>query len=229
MVELEASNQELESFSYSVSHDLRSPLRAIDGFSHLLSQRAGSKLDEEEQRLLMVIRNSSKKMGQLIDDLLRFSKVSRVGLRRYQTDMTVLVQEIWQEVKEDYQGSIVIESLPAAYIDRALLAQVWTNLLANAVKYSAKVAHPTIFVSADISETECCYHIRDNGAGFDMRFAHKLFVVFQRLHNDTEFSGTGVGLAIVARIISRHGGRVWAEGEVGKGTTVHFTIPRALE
>ncbi|MDO8417204.1 MAG: ATP-binding protein [Agitococcus sp.] len=226
MSELEEANKELESFSYSVSHDLRSPLRAIDGFSHLLAQRAANKLDAEEQRLLMVVRNNSKKMGQLIDDLLHFSRVSRVGLRRYPTDMNALVEEVWKEIKEDYQGSIVIGSLPIANIDRALLAQVWTNLLVNAVKYSAKVAHPTITVSADSGETEYCYHVHDNGAGFDMRFVHKLFVVFQRLHSDAEFSGTGVGLAIVARIINRHGGRVWAQGEVDKGATIHFTIPK---
>jgi len=229
MSELEEANKDLESFSYSVSHDLRSPLRAIDGFSQLLAQRAVNKLDSEDQRLLMVVRNNTKKMGQLIDDLLHFSRVSRVGLRRYPTDMNALVEEVWKEIKEDYQGSIVIGSLPAANIDRALLAQVWTNLLVNAVKYSAKVAHPTITVSADVGETEYCYHVHDNGAGFDMRFVHKLFVVFQRLHGDAEFSGTGVGLAIVARIINRHGGRVWAEGEVDKGATIYFTIPKTLE
>ncbi len=226
MSELELANKELESFTYSVSHDLRSPLRAIDGFARMLAERAKGRLDEEDIRLLTVVRTSSKKMGQLIDDLLHFSRVNRTELRRSLTDMSALVQEAWWEVGEGFTGNIVVESLPSATVDRALCKQVWINLLANAVKYTSKVTSATITVTGETTEIEYYYHVQDNGAGFDMRFAHKLFGVFQRLHSDDEFTGTGVGLAIVARIVGRHGGRVWAEAEVGKGATFHFALPR---
>lgn len=224
--ELAEANKELESFSYSVSHDLRSPLRAVDGFARMLSERAANRLDDEDKRLLGIVRASSKTMGQLIDDLLHFSRVSRSELRVVMTDMTALANEVWCEVGTGYKGNIVIDSLPPGMIDRALLKQVWVNLLSNAVKYTGQKSRPNITVTGESLGHECIYHVTDNGAGFDMRFVHKLFGVFQRLHTAEEFVGTGVGLAIVARIINRHGGRVWADGAVGHGAKFHFTIPK---
>lgn len=223
--DLADANKELESFSYSVSHDLRSPLRAVDGFSRLLLERAADRLDAEDKRLLGVVRASSAMMGQLIDDLLHFSRVSRGELRVASTDMSRLVHEVWPEVNEGFTGRIIIDDLPPALIDRSLLRQVWINLLSNAVKYSSHNNNALITVTGESLGGESLYHVADNGAGFDMCFVDKLFGVFQRLHSAEEFAGTGVGLAIVARIISRHGGRVWAEGEVGRGAKFHFAIP----
>ncbi|MDQ8036300.1 MAG: ATP-binding protein [Pedobacter sp.] len=223
--ELESANHELESFSYSVSHDLRAPLRAIDGFSRMLETRASARLDAEDKRLLSVIRNSSVTMGRLIDDLLHFSRVSRSTLQCQSTHMEALVHSAWQEVCGDFPGELVLETLPAASCDPALMRQVWINLLGNAVKYSARQAEPRITVSADEDDVGPVYHVCDNGAGFDMRYVDKLFQVFQRLHSSSDFQGTGIGLAIVARVISRHGGRVWAEGVPDQGACFHFSLP----
>lgn len=223
--ELEQTNLELESFSYSVSHDLRAPLRAIDGFSRMLEERAATRLDAEDRRLLSVIRSSSLNMGKLIDDLLHFSRVSRSPLQMHTTDMNDLVNKAWIDAGVIYDGVIEIKGLPAAPCDPALLLQVWLNLLGNAVKYTAHQSKPRIEVWSDSDDVSYIFHVRDNGAGFDMRYASKLFNVFQRLHSSEDFQGTGIGLAIVARIINRHGGRVWAEGKPDAGACFHFSLP----
>lgn len=223
--ELGQANRELEGFAYSVSHDLRAPLRAIDGFSRMLEERAASRLDSEDRRLLAVIRSSSQDMGNLIDDLLHFSRVSRSPLQRHATDMEELVKKAWLDVAADYAGDILIKELPTVPCDPVLLQQVWLNLLGNAVKYTSRQENPRIEVWADSDDLGHIFHVRDNGAGFDMRHASKIFDVFQRLHSSEEFQGTGIGLAIVARIIDRHGGRVWAEGKAGAGACFHFSLP----
>lgn len=222
---LEQINADLESFSYSASHDLRAPLRAIDGFARLLTDRLAGRADDEDKRLLGIIRSSSNRMGQLIDDLLRFARISRSPLQHSQLNMMEMAESVWKEVSQDYRGHITLKKIPSASGDASLIRQVWVNLLGNAVKYSSNTdAHITI--SGDSDDVGSLYHIRDNGAGFDMRHADKLFNVFQRLHHADDFPGTGIGLAIVARIINRHDGRTWAEGEPGKGACFHFSLPK---
>jgi PAS domain S-box-containing protein len=221
---VEAINRELEGFSYSVSHDLRAPLRAIDGFAMMLEEDHGDQLDAEARRLLAVVRENAAAMGRLIDDLLAFSRVGKVSFVPGDVDMLALVGEVLTERAND--AAVTLGPLPPARGDRALLKQVWANLIDNAVKYSAKVAERDIRIAGFVHEggdTE--YRIEDNGAGFDMRYYDKLFGVFQRLHSPSEFPGTGVGLAIVQRIIGRHGGRVWAESRPGAGATFHFRLP----
>jgi light-regulated signal transduction histidine kinase (bacteriophytochrome) len=227
--ELASVNRELETFSYSVSHDLRAPLRAIDGFAELLVHDHASTLDPEGQRLLRVIRDNTDRMGALIDNLLRFSQLNRKPLEEGSVDMTALAQSVVEDVRRADGGQgveVVIQPLPAARADQALLRQVLTNLVGNAFKFTRKQPHPRIEVGGCTEPREVTYYVRDNGAGFDMRYAAKLFGVFQRLHRVDEFDGTGVGLALVQRIVHRHGGRVWAEGEVDRGATFHFTLPR---
>jgi signal transduction histidine kinase len=225
---LEAANKELESFSYSVSHDLRSPLRAIDGFSRILLEDYAATLDAEGRRLLGVIRDNSRKMGELIDDLLEYSRLGRKTLAHTAIDMQRLVDEVLEELPAAGGSAPRLElgELPPAHGDRTLLKQAWTNLLANAVKFSSKREQPLIAVSGREDGAQCVYCVKDNGAGFDMRYHDKLFSVFQRLHGAQEFEGTGVGLAIVQRVIARHGGRVWAEGAVGAGAAFHFSLPK---
>ena len=228
--ELEATNKELESFSYSVSHDLRSPLRAITGFTRMLEEDSAEQLDAEGKRMLGVIRDNGVRMGRLIDDLLAFSRLGRKPLVCAETDMRALVDEAIAEVKHDRayaQREVIVEALPPAWCDRRLVQQVWGNLISNALKFSARSENPRIVISASEDEASVTYSVKDNGAGFDMRFYDKLFGVFQRLHSDEDFAGTGVGLAIVQRVVTRHGGRVWAEGRPGKGAAFHFTLPRA--
>lgn len=224
---LAASDQELQSFSYSISHDLRAPLRAVDGFSRLLSERAGVRLDDEDHRLLTIVRNSAKAMGRLIDDLLHVSKVSRAPIHAVVIDMSALAEAAWARESARYAGEIQIETLPAAHADRALLGQVWIHLLSNAVKFSAGHVTPRITVSGESTADECIYHVHDNGVGFDMQYAGKLFGAFQRLHSSDEFPGNGIGLAIVARILARHGGHAWADSAQGAGAHFHFALPRA--
>jgi len=226
--QLEASNKELESFSYSVSHDLRSPLRAIDGFSRILQEDHNDKLDDEGRRLLGVIRDNSRNMGQLIDDLLEFSRLGRKPLSVAAIDMKHMVEEVLKEFQtaSGRQPELVIGDLPLAHGDTALVKQVWVNLLANAVKFSAKREQPVIEVSGYDNGAESVYRVKDNGAGFDMRYYDKLFGVFQRLHGPEKFPGTGVGLATVQRVVTRHGGRVWAEGKVNEGATFYFALPK---
>ena len=226
--ELEAANRELESFSYSVSHDLRAPLRAIDGFSRILQEDHSEKLDDKGRRLLGVVRDNSRKMGELIDDLLEFSRLGRKALSFTRIDTGRLVGDVLQElgIAGGREGGVVIGTLPAARGDATLVKQAWMNLISNAVKFSGKREKPVVEVNGYENETECVYSVRDNGAGFDMRYYDKLFGVFQRLHSAAEFPGTGVGLAIVQRVITRHGGRVWAESKVGEGAAFYFSLPK---
>ena len=225
---LEAANRELESFSYSVSHDLRSPLRAIDGYSLMLEEDYAPQLDETARRYIKTIRAGSQRMAALIDDLLTFSRLSRQSLNRQTVDMNTLVRRAVAEVLESQpepKPAVNIAELPPVPGDPALLRQVWTNLISNAVKYSAKSATPEVQIRAATEGRQVRYEVQDNGVGFDMKYADKLFGVFQRLHSMDEYPGTGVGLAIVQRIINRHEGAVTAKGERGKGATFGFTLP----
>lgn len=225
--ELEVANRELEAFSYSVSHDLRAPLRAIDGYTRILLEDYGRRLDEEGRRICSVIRGGARTMGKLIDDLLSLSRVGRVQMQKTPVDMAGMARSVFFEVtteKERERIDFRINPLPRAWGDPSLLRQVWANLLSNAVKFSSGKDRAVIEVSGEDREEETVYTVCDNGAGFDMAYSDKLFGVFQRLHRASEFEGTGVGLAIVQRVVARHGGRVWAESEVGKGATFHFSI-----
>ena len=224
---LESANSELESFSYSVSHDLRAPLRAIDAFSLMLLEDYGSHMEAEAQRYIATIRGSAQRMGQLIEDLLALSRVGRQPLHKAPVDMARLATEAAAEALRDATGAppeLLVSELPPACGDSSLLKQVWLNLIGNAVKYSSKAASPRIQITAQSSAGVTVYRVRDNGAGFDMQFAHKLFKVFQRLHGQEEFVGTGVGLALVHRILTRHGGRIWAQSAPGEGATFQFTV-----
>lgn len=224
--QLEEANKELEAFSYSVSHDLRAPLRAIDGFSKVLMQEHLDKLDAEGIRVLKIIRNSTQQMGELIDDLLAFSRLSRQSIQFSDIDMTELVRTVYKEM--DTAGrkmEFLFDELPSAYGDRSMIRQVVANLLSNAIKFTRHKENAKICIGGNSAEKNE-YHVKDNGSGFDMKYAHKLFGVFQRLHTADEFEGTGVGLAIVQRIIHRHGGKVWAEAKPNEGATFYFSLPR---
>ena len=226
--QLEAANDELEAFSYSVSHDLRAPLRAIDGYSNILLDDYAGKLDDEGKRLLNVVRENTGRMAQLIDDILKFSRTGRTELNTSKIDMGKMAREVFAELQTavaDNKVQLEIENLPSARGDNAMMRQVFVNLLSNAIKFSRAREIPKIKVGATVKDGETVYYVKDNGAGFDMLHADKLFGVFQRLHSVSEFEGTGIGLAIVKRIITRHGGRVWAEGKVGEGATLFFSIP----
>jgi PAS domain S-box-containing protein len=225
--ELEAANKELEAFSYSVSHDLRSPLRTIDGFSQAVVEDYGEELPQEGQRYLQTIREGAQRMGVLIDDLLAFSRLSRSPLHRQSINTTSLVRESIEGLKSEQRDRRIdfqIGLLPSCDGDPALLKQVWMNLLSNALKYTRQRENGVIAVGCNFDKGEDVYFVRDNGTGFDMRYAHKLFGVFQRLHRAEEFEGTGVGLAIVQRVIHRHSGRIWAEAEPDRGATFYFTL-----
>ena len=225
--ELAAVNQELETFSYSVSHDLRAPLRAVDGFSQALETDHAASLDAEARRYLGRIRANIRRMGTLIDDLLRFSRLSRKGLETSEVDMGSLVHNVVEDLSRSrpHQAAITVGELRSADGDIDLLRQVWTNLIENAIKYSGKRPDARVEISCRQEESDTRYTVRDNGVGFDMAYADKLFGVFQRLHRQDEFDGTGVGLAIVQRVIHRHGGRIWAESAPGEGAAFHFTLP----
>ena len=226
--QLEAANSELEAFSYSVSHDLRTPLRAIDGFSKILLDGYIDKLDEEGKRLLGVVRDNTSRMGQLIDDMLKFSRTGRVELAFSRIDMGNLARAAFEELQPsagDNKAQLEIGPLPPARGDRAMMHQVFINLFSNAIKFSRGGGTPEIRVGATVNDGETIYFVRDNGVGFNMQYADKLFGVFQRLHSINEFEGTGIGLAIVKRIITRHGGRVWAEGKINEGATIYFALP----
>jgi PAS domain S-box-containing protein len=226
--QLETANKELESFSYSVSHDLRAPLRAIDGFARILEEDYTARLDDEGRRLLGIICGEAKRMGQLIDDLLSFSRMSRQQTESAQIDMTALAQAVFDEHAAQAPGRqlrLKLQPLPPARGDRALLRQALANLISNAIKYTRSRAVAEIEIGGRAEGGENLYHVKDNGVGFDMKYAGKLFGVFQRLHTADEFEGNGVGLALVQRVIHRHGGRVWGEGKLNEGSTFYFTLP----
>ena len=227
-IELETVNKELEAFTYSVSHDLRSPLRIIHGYGSVLTDDYGAQMGEDGTRILSNIMLNAQRMGQLIDALLHLSRLGRKDLELYPVDMNSLVKSILNEqstVNNFIKSEIIIHDPEPAYCDSSLIKQVWINLLSNAVKYSANQDSPVIEVGSEKSKTEIIYYVKDNGVGFDMQYANKLFGVFQRLHKITEFEGTGIGLAIVQRIVTKHKGRVWAEAELNKGATFYFSLP----
>jgi len=225
---LEVANKDMESFSYSISHDLRAPLRAINGFSKILQDEYTGRLDDEGKRLLNVVSENAQKMGQLIDDILAFSRAGRDEIKRSTIDMKNMVADVWEQLKPDMAGrNIQLDSLdmPPAEGDAALIHQAVFNLLSNALKFTQHRADARIEVGGRIEGQEMVYYVKDNGVGFDMQYANKLFGVFQRLHGMDEFEGTGIGLAIVKRIITKHGGRVWAEGQPNEGATIYFALP----
>jgi len=225
--QLRALNRELESSSYPVSHDLRVPLRAIDGFARMVEEDHAALLDDEGRRLLAVVRQSAAQMSRLIDELLRFSHLGQQALAVVPLDMEALAREALAQVSGTFPSACIeLYPLPPATGDRTLLGQVWVNLIGNALKYSAQRDHPAVKIGARRSGRETVYWVRDNGVGFDMRHYNKLFGVFPRLHDAGQFEGTGVGLAIVQRIVTRHGGRVWAEGKSGEGACFSFALPR---
>jgi len=229
--QLEAANKELEAFSYSVSHDLRAPLRSIRAFTEILVQEHGGQLTPEAREITDRITVNAARMGKLIEDLLAFSRFTRQSLNRQPVDMEAVVSDVLDEIKKTHEGrevAVSIGALPACQGDPALLRQVWMNLLSNAFKFTRHKEEPRVEVGSTEGPEEVVYFVRDNGAGFDMQYAQRLFGVFQRLHSADEFEGTGIGLSIVQRIIKRHGGRVWAEAEEGRGATFFFSIPRAL-
>ena len=225
--QLEAANRELEAFSYSVSHDLRTPLRAVDGYSHAVIEDFGSLLPEEGQRYLKTIRDGAQRMGMLIDDLLTFSRLSRVPLTTQEVDVLELVEGVLDDLRAERANREVvlrINPLPHCTGDLAMLRQVWINLLSNALKYSRRRAPAIVEVGAETNDGTTTYFVRDNGTGFDMKYAHKLFGVFHRLHRAEDYEGTGVGLALVQRIVQRHGGRIWVEAAIDQGATFYFTL-----
>jgi PAS domain S-box-containing protein len=225
--QLEAANKELEAFAYSVSHDLRAPLRHIDGFIKLLIKKTGNRLDQQSQRYLSLIENSAIKMGNLINDLLSFSRLGRQELKFNKVDLGVIVHDVIEDLEPDTAVRNIkwlIEGLPVINGDSSMFQIVMMNLISNALKFTMPREEAVIEVGSESREGETIVFIRDNGVGFDPEYADNLFGVFQRLHRIDEFEGTGVGLAIVQRIIHRHGGRVWAEGEIGKGAVFYFSL-----
>lgn len=227
---LEASNKELEAFAYSVSHDLRTPLRAVNSFAEILVEDYANELDDEAKRICSVIRNNSLKMGKLIDGLLNFSRLGRTELKKSQVNMHKLIETVYEELPDpQWKQKIkftIDNKIHPVFVDEVLIKQVWVNLIENAVKFTSLSAEPVIEISSKKETNQIIYCIKDNGAGFNMQYINKLFGVFQRLHNDKEFEGTGVGLALVQRIIQRHGGRIWASGEPEKGATFYFSLPK---
>ncbi len=222
------SNRELEGFSYSVSHDLRAPLRAVQGYSRILLDDHSTELDEDGRRLVGNVVNYTAKMNQLIDDLLGFARIARRELAPEWLDTAALVRSVVEELRAAdpaREVSVVVGPLADAPVDPTLIRLVWANLLSNALKFTAPTPKPEIRIDSEVTPDEVVYHVRDNGVGFDMRYAGKLFGVFQRLHGD-DFPGTGIGLAIAARVVARHGGRIWAEGTQGGGACFSFTVPR---
>lgn len=224
--EIEAANKDLESFTYSVSHDLRAPLRHIETYSRILEEDYGEELSDEGKEVLDVIVMSVHKMRNLIDDLLQFSRLGRQGLNISEVDMTVLVKEAFAELRPDeHKIRLHIHPLPTVHVDLRMMHQIWINLLSNAIKYSSHQSLSVIEVGCTEENGQYRFYIKDNGIGFKMQYVDKLFGVFTRLHGSEEFEGTGVGLAIVQRVIQRHGGRIWAEGKVNEGATFYFTVP----
>ncbi len=226
-IALEAANKELEAFSYSVSHDLRSPLRSIDGFSLALLEDYAEQLDETGQDYLNRVRAASQRMARLIDDLLQLSKLTRKDMQREQVDLSALALSITEDLQRNQperQTKFIIGQNLKTIGDRQLLYVMLENLIGNSWKFTGKKTDPTIEFNSTNNNGKSVYYVKDNGAGFDMEYADKLFGAFQRLHSITEFEGTGIGLANVQRIINRHGGRVWAEGSIDQGATFYFTL-----
>ncbi|MBC8186092.1 GHKL domain-containing protein, partial [candidate division KSB1 bacterium] len=229
---LENSNKELEAFAYSVSHDLRAPLRAIDGFTRILMEDYIEKLDDEGKRLGTVIQKNSQKMGKLIDDLLAFSRLGRASMKFSSIDMKNMAKAIYHEAtgsSERKRINFSVADLPDVDGDSNMFRQVWMNLISNAIKFSSKKEKAVISITGIQDDEKITYRISDNGAGFDMQYKNKIFDVFQRLHNERDFAGTGVGLALVQRIINRHNGKIWAESEVDKGATFYFSLPKKVK
>ena len=229
--QLEAANKELEAFAYSVSHDLRAPLRAIDGYTRILVEDYEPILDAEGKRVCSVVQDEARRMGELIDDLLAFSRLSRTEMQTSQVNMKAMVKSVFQELaspEDQKRIDFHIGNLPSVHADPSLIRQVWINLIANAIKFSSKRDRSEIRITSEQTEKEVVFCVKDNGVGFDSRYINKLFGVFQRLHSEKEFPGTGVGLAIVQRIVHRHGGRVWAESESGQGAAFFFALPRKV-
>jgi PAS domain S-box-containing protein len=225
--ELENANKELEAFSYSVSHDLRAPLRAVDGFSQAVLEDYGRLLPEGGRRYLQTIREGAQRMGVLIDDLLKFSRLSRTPLNKQEVNTGKLVDNVLESLNSQREGrhiDIRVGELPECQGDMGLLKQVWINLISNALKYTRRQDKAVIEIGCKLENDENVFFVRDNGAGFNMRYVNKLFGVFQRLHGADEFEGTGVGLAIVQRIVHRHGGRIWADAALNQGATFSFTL-----
>jgi PAS domain S-box-containing protein len=228
--QLESANKELEAFSYSISHDLRAPLRHISGFLELLIKHNHDQLDEKGKHYMQSILEASTQMGTLIDDLLSFSRSGRTEMKRDMVDMNILVSDAMTILEPETQGRTIewkLAPMPIVYADYAMIRQVWVNLLNNALKYSRNRDITKIEVGTYEEAGEHIFFVRDNGAGFDMNYAQKLFGVFQRLHSNEEFEGTGIGLANVRQVINRHNGRTWAEGELDKGATFYFSLPKA--
>jgi light-regulated signal transduction histidine kinase (bacteriophytochrome) len=231
--QLRDANQQLEAFSYSVAHDLKAPLRAISGFSTMLAEDYGPKLDGDALRHLRSIMEKVRTMGQLINDLLEFSRQGSKEMVLSDIDMSGLVSSVLEELQRatpERQLEWRVQSLPPVRGDRAMIRQVWVNLLSNAVKFSGNAGKAWVEVGcSETGEQQNTYYVKDNGAGFDMKYVDKLFGIFQRLHSGEDFEGTGVGLSIVQRVVQRHGGRVWAEGKINEGATFHFTLPVGSE
>jgi signal transduction histidine kinase len=228
----DAAIKELDAFAYSVSHDLRAPLRGMDAFSQILQKSHKANMDEDALHCLQMIRDNAQQMGRLIDDLLAFSRLSQQPLRKERVDQEALVRAVLQSLlaeQKDRQINIAIGELPEAEADPRLLRQVWINLIANALKYSKSRDTAVIRVGSETQDGAPVYYVQDNGVGFDMRYAHKLFGVFQRLHRAEDYEGTGVGLAIVQRIIARHGGRIWTQAAKNQGATFYFTLQGAQD
>lgn len=226
-VELVDLNKELEAYGYTISHDLRAPLRGVISYSTLALETAGERLSADARRYVQSSIDSAQRMSRMVDDLLEFSRKGRQALKLEPVDMTALVEEVWEELTQQSQARarLQLAKLQPARADRAMMREVWTNLLSNALKYSRNSAQPVVIVTSESGDRSVQYSVRDNGAGFNAEYAAKLFRVFERLHSDSEFEGTGVGLAIVERIIKRHGGCIWGVSQVGQGATFTFTLP----
>ncbi len=229
--QLEESNKDLETFSYSISHDLRAPLRAINSYAKILEEDHSPKLDSEGKRLLQTIETNAQQMGKLIDDLLSFSRTGRQQMKIESVNNLTLVKNVIDDLKKTSTANVnfQIKEILSAQGDSSLLKQVWVNLLSNAIKFTKSKEKPIVEIGSNGDVDNITYYVKDNGIGFDMKYKNKLFQVFQRLHDPQEYEGTGVGLALVQHIVNRHGGKSWADGKTGEGATFYFTLPRIYQ